>query len=162
MKSITFIRHAKSSWKQQLPDHNRPLNKRGLFDAEFMSSLDVVKSFQPDAVFCSSAKRTRETCSFFLKTAISSKTQVHYSDQLYDFSGSALEVFIHSMDSNLSNVFIFGHNHASTAIVNAKGDQYIENVPTCGIVKINFKTNNWSDSSKGVVEFKLFPKNLNP
>jgi phosphohistidine phosphatase len=162
MKSITFIRHAKSSWKHQLQDHKRPLNKRGLFDAEFMSSLDVVKSFQPDAVFCSSAKRTRETCSFFLKTAISSKTQVHYSDQLYDFSGSALEAFIHSMDSNLSNVFIFGHNHALTAIVNAKGDQYIENIPTCGIVKINFKTNNWSDCSKGAVEFKLFPKNLNP
>jgi phosphohistidine phosphatase len=103
-----------------------------------------------------------KTCSFFLKTAISSKTEVHYSDQLYDFSGSALEAFIHSMDSNLSNVFIFGHNHALTAIVNEKGDQYIENIPTCGIVKINFKTNNWSDCSKGVVEFKLFPKNLNP
>ena len=48
----------------QLPDQKRPLNKRGLFDAEFMSSLDVVKSFQPDAVFCSTAKRTRETCRF--------------------------------------------------------------------------------------------------
>ena len=41
-------------------------------------------------------------------------------------------------------------------------DQYIENIPTCGIVKINFKTNNWSDCSNGVIEFKLFPKNLNP
>jgi len=162
MKSITFIRHAKSSWQYKLSDEKRPLNKRGLFDAEFMSSLDNVKSINPDAVFCSSAKRTHETCSFFLKTAISSKTKVHYSDQLYDFSGLALETFIHSMDSNLSNVFIFGHNHALTAIVNEKGDQYIENIPTCGIVKINFKTNNWSDCSKGVVEFKLFPKNLNP
>jgi phosphohistidine phosphatase len=68
MKSITFIRHAKSSWEYQLPDEKRPLNKRGLFDAEFMSSLDIVNSFQPDAVFCSSAKRTRETCRvFFVK-----------------------------------------------------------------------------------------------
>ena len=162
MKTIIFIRHAKSSWEYQLPDEKRPLNKRGLFDAEFMSSLDIVKSLQPEAVFCSTAKRTRETCRFFLKNAIPPETEVHYSDQLYDFSGSALEAFIHSMDSNLSNVFIFGHNHALTAIVNAKGDQYIENIPTCGIVKINFKINNWSDCSKGVVEFKLFPKNLNP
>ena len=67
MKSIVFIRHAKSSWKFRLADEKRPLNKRGLFDAEFMSSLDIVKSFQPDAVFCSTAKRTRETCDFFLK-----------------------------------------------------------------------------------------------
>jgi phosphohistidine phosphatase len=162
MKTIIFIRHAKSSWEYQLPDEKRPLNKRGLFDAEFMSSLDIVKSFQPDAVFCSTAKRTRETCRFFLKNAISLEMEVHYSDQLYDFSGAGLEAFINTIDASLSNVFIFGHNNALTAIVNIKGDQYIENIPTCGIVKINFKTNSWSDCSKGVVEFKLFPKNLNP
>ena len=162
MKSVTFIRHAKSSWKYQLPDHERPLNKRGLFDAEFMSSLDVVKSIQPDAVFCSSAKRTQETCSFFIKNEVFSKTEVQYSDQLYDFSGGPLEAFIHTLDSSLSNVFIFGHNHALTAIVNAKGDQYIDNIPTCGIVKLNFKINNWNHCSNGVIEFKLFPKNLIP
>lgn len=162
MKSITFIRHAKSSWKHQLPDHKRPLNKRGLFDAEFMSSLDIIKSFQPDAVFCSTAKRTRETCSFFLKNAVFSAHKVYYSNQLYDFNGAALEAFISTIDSSLSNVFIFGHNHSLTAIVNAKGDQYIDNIPTCGIVKLNFKTNHWNNSTKGGVEFKLFPKNLIP
>ena len=113
-------------------------------------------------LFCSSAKRTRETCSFFLNNAVSPQTQVHYSDQLYDFSGEDLEVFIKAIDSSLSNVLIFGHNHALTAIVNVKGDQYIDNVPTCGIVKVNFKTNSWSDCSKGGIEFKLFPKNLIP
>ena len=162
MKSITFIRHAKSSWEYQLPDEKRPLNKRGLFDAEFMSSLDIVNSFQPDAVFCSSAKRTRETCRFFLKNTFSSEIEVQYLDQLYDFSGSKLEAFIHTIDSSLSNVIIFVHNHALTSIVNAKGDQYIDNIPTCGIVKLNFKTNNWSECLSGVVEFKLFPKNLIP
>tara|TARA_Y100000385_G_C13010149_1_gene601272 strand:+ start:65 stop:553 length:489 start_codon:yes stop_codon:yes gene_type:complete len=162
MKTIVFIRHAKSSWRYQLPDEKRPLNKRGLFDAEFMSSLDVVKSFQPDAVFCSTAKRTRETCRFFLKNAVLPKTEVQYSDRLYDFSGAGLEAFIHTMNPHLSNVFIFGHNHALTAVVNTKGDQFIENIPTCGVVKINFKTNNWSDCSDGVVEYKLFPKNLIP
>ena len=87
---------------------------------------------------------------------------MHYSDQLYDFSGAGLEAFINTMDPRLSSVFIFGHNNALTAIVNIKGDQHIENIPTCGIVKINFKTNDWSECSKGVVELKLFPKNLNP
>ena len=162
MKSITFIRHAKSSWKHQLPDHKRPLNRRGLFDADFMSSLDVVKSFQPDAVFCSSAKRTKDTCSFFIKNAIFSETEVQYSDQLYDFSGESLEAFIHTIDSGFSNVFIFGHNHALTEIVNAKGNQCIENIPTCGIVKINFKITDWSACSNGSIEYKLFPKNLTP
>ena len=162
MKTIIFIRHAKSSWRYQLPDKKRSLNKLGLFQAELMSSLDIVKSLQPDAVFCSTAKRSRETCRFFLKNAIPTETEVHYSDQLYDLSGAGLETFINTMDSRLSNVFIFGHNNALTTIVNIKGDQYIENIPTCGIVKINFKTNNWKECSKGIVELKLFPKNLTP
>ncbi len=162
MNSITFIRHAKSSWEYQLPDEKRPLNKRGLFDAEFMSSLDIVKSFHPEAVFCSTAKRTRETCGFFLKNAIPKTAFVEYSDQLYDFSGSSLEAFINTIDPKFSKVFIFGHNNALTSIVNQKGDQQIDNIPTCGIVKINFDTNRWEDCTKGSIELKLFPKTLIP
>ena len=67
MKSIIFIRHAKSSWEFNLPDKKRPLNKRGLFDVDFMSSLELVKSFQPEAVFCSNAVHTRETCRAFFE-----------------------------------------------------------------------------------------------
>ena len=162
MKSITFIRHAKSSWEYQLPDEERMLNKRGLFAAEFMASLDIVKSIQPDAVFCSSAKRTRETCDFFLKNAIPTTALVEYSDQLYDFSGPNLEAFINTIDPKFSKVFIFGHNNALTAIVNQKGDQYIDNIPTCGIVKINFNTKRWEDCTKGSIALKLFPKTLIP
>jgi phosphohistidine phosphatase SixA len=34
MKTLLVLRHAKSSWKEQdLPDHDRPLNKRGKNDA---------------------------------------------------------------------------------------------------------------------------------
>ncbi|NJN77631.1 MAG: hypothetical protein HC803_04300 [Saprospiraceae bacterium] len=37
MKTVLFIRHAKSSWKDvNLKDIERPLNKRGLRDAPFM------------------------------------------------------------------------------------------------------------------------------
>ena len=85
-----------------------------------------------------------------------------YLEELYDFSGSSVEAFIITLNPKLSNVFIFGHNNALTALVNQKGDQHIDNIPTCGIVKINFKTKSWSNCSKGTIEFKLFPKNLTP
>ena len=162
MKSIIFVRHAKSSWEFQLPDENRPLNKRGLFDSEFMSSLDIVKSFQPEAVFCSAAKRTRETCRAFIKNAVFEESMVSYSDQLYDFSGAHLEAFIKEIDAKLSKVIIFGHNHALTAVVNQIGDTPIQNIPTCGIVKLNFNTHTWRSCNNGTLEFKLFPKNLIP
>ena len=37
---------------------------------------------------------------FFLKNAYLQKHEVHYSDQLYDFSGAGLEAFINTMDSS--------------------------------------------------------------
>ena len=162
MKSITFIRHAKSSWEFQLPDEKRPLNKRGLFDSEFMSSLDIVKSFHPEAVFCSSAKRTRETCRAFIKNVVFEESIVSYSDQLYDFSAANLEAFINGIDVKLSKVFVFGHNHALTSLVNQIGDTCIDNIPTCGIVKLNFNTDTWDGCTNGILEYKLFPKNLTP
>jgi phosphohistidine phosphatase len=162
MKSITFVRHAKSSWEFQLPDQKRPLNKRGLFDSQFMSSLDIVKSVHPEAVFCSPAKRTRETCRAFIENAVFEESIVSYSDQLYDFSGAYLEAFIKEIDPKFSKVIIFGHNHALTAVVNQIGDTPIQNIPTCGIVKLNFNTHTWGSCSDGTLEFKLFPKNLVP
>ena len=102
----------------QLPDHKRPLNKRGLFDAEFMSSLDVVNHFSPMLFFVVRQNAPVKPV-IFLKNAVFQKPSALFRS-LYDFSGAGLEAFIHTMIPHLSNVFIFGHNHALTAIVNAK------------------------------------------
>ncbi len=99
-------------------------------------------------------------CNFFLRNAVSSEIEVAYSEDLYDFSGTSVEAFIKRINPKLSNVFIFGHNNALTALVNQMGNQHIDNIPTCGIVKINFKSKTWCDCSKGTIEFQLFPKNL--
>ena len=162
MKSIIFIRHAKSSWEFNLLDKKRPLNKRGLFDVDFMSSLELIKSFKPEAVFCSTAVRTRETCHAFLKNDVFQANIVTYTDALYVFDHLELLTFITTLSPQLSKVFIFGHNHALTALVNELGADVIDNIPTCGIVKINFKSSSWDALLKGQVEFKLFPKNLMP
>ena len=162
MKSITFIRHAKSSCEFNLSDKKRPLNKRGLFDVNFMSSLELIKSFKPEAVFCSTALRTQETCHFFLKNDVFQVDIVTYTDALYVFDYLELQIFITTLSPQLSKVFIIGHNHALTALVNQLGEVAIENIPTCGIVKINFKSSSWNALKNGQVEFQLFPKNLMP
>jgi len=162
MKSIIFIRHAKSSWEFNLPDKKRPLNKRGLFDADFMSSLELVKSLKPEAVFCSNAVRTRETCYAFLKNDVFPDDIVTYTDHLYVFDHLDLKTFMTTLNPKLSKIFIFGHNNALTELVNQLGEVAIENIPTCGIVKINFKSSSWDALKKGQVEFKLFPKSFMP
>jgi phosphohistidine phosphatase len=42
--------------------------------------------------------------------------------------------------------------------VNQFGDEYIENVPTCGVVGIQFNEEHWKDIKKGKTILKEFPK----
>ena len=65
---------------------------------------------------------------------------------------------------NLSNdwqtVLVFGHNPAFTSIANHFANEYIPNVPTCGIVKIEAPINDWSElnENNGQLTDFYFPK----
>src|SRR5664279_4009115 len=62
MKTLLLMRHAKSSWKHaEMPDHERPLNKRGNKDAPMMGSLIKDKELVPQRILCSTALRATET-----------------------------------------------------------------------------------------------------
>ena len=62
MKRLILIRHAKSSWKDMtLSDFDRPLNKRGILNGDFMSDKLSKKIKSVDALFSISSKRTIQT-----------------------------------------------------------------------------------------------------
>ena len=55
---------------------------------------------------------------------------------------------------------IFGHNHAFTSISNIFGTAYMDNLPTSGLVKIDFEIEDWKDLKKGVTKLIIIPKEL--
>ena len=160
MKTIILIRHAKSSWEFDVEDRKRPLSKRGLNDAELMSKHIKNKNFRPDMVFSSPANRAFSTCQIFFKNLEFDKNLLKIENDLYDFGGQSVTNFIKRLDQNLNNVILFGHNHAFTSVVNSFGSEYIENVPTSGLVKIDFNVDNWSDIQKGKTSYVLLPRHL--
>ncbi|WP_066225407.1 SixA phosphatase family protein [Formosa haliotis] len=162
MKKLILIRHGKSSWKYDVEDMYRPLKSVGE-----ANTIKVCKTFLEMSeislknVFSSPSKRTRDTCEIFIKNYSNpDKIEPQIIQNLYDFEGRKLVQFIKSLDNDLDTVFIFGHNNALTNFVNAYGDFYIENVPTSGLVVLEFLIDNWSDLSKGSIKLKLFPKEL--
>lgn len=71
-KTLIVMRHAKSSWKHDLDDHDRPLNARGRAGASALGDWLRNVSALPDEILCSSAARTQETAQRLnLGTAIS-------------------------------------------------------------------------------------------
>tara|TARA_B100000749_G_scaffold247388_1_gene210784 strand:+ start:43 stop:345 length:303 start_codon:yes stop_codon:yes gene_type:complete len=87
-------------------------------------------------------------------------SKFNVTNQLYDFSGNSVAQFVKKLDNRLSTVAIFGHNYAFTSLANTWGDQYIENVPTAGLVHITFGVDEWSKILEGTTKQMVFPKHL--
>lgn len=59
---LLLMRHAKSSWDHEdLSDHERPLNKRGIRASRDIGGVLRAKKLVPDYVWSSDSRRTRET-----------------------------------------------------------------------------------------------------
>ena len=69
----------------------------------------------------------------------------------------SLEKSIKKCENLYDSLILFGHNEAITKFVNKFGDLYIDNVPTSGVVAMQFNIEHWRDLSKGKTLTTLFP-----
>lgn len=159
MRKLILIRHAKSSWEQDLSDHNRPLSSRGFKDAENVSR-ELLGQLKPNLVLSSDALRAKTTAEIFISTLGISHEIFVLNHELYDFSGSNLLRVLKNTSKSINELLVFGHNNAITFFVNNYGNQYIDNVPTCGVVMIEFEIDNWAELKKGKTINTVFPKEL--
>lgn len=162
MKTLYLVRHAKSSWKHDVDDHERPLKKRGQNDGALVAEKVKNEVSPPQKIISSDATRALSTAHFFKDAFDISEDNFEFNHTLYDFRGQNLMRFIVELDDNLDRVMVVGHNHALTSIVNMIGDKYIENVPTCGFVMIEFDDDQWSDITTGRTVKTVFPRDLKP
>lgn len=160
MKKLILVRHAKSSWEFNVIDHERPLKKRGVKDAYLISNHIKSKALRIDLVLSSDANRAKSTASIFTETLQINPQKFRLNNALYDFSGDHLIHTIKTCDNDIDHLMLFGHNHAITYFVNTYGDKFIDNVPTCGLVIIDFNIERWSNLVKGKTVYSVFPRDL--
>ncbi|HMQ48786.1 MAG TPA: histidine phosphatase family protein [Saprospiraceae bacterium] len=164
MKSLYFIRHAKSSWDTpQLRDHDRPLNKRGHNDALYMSKMLKEKGIKPDKFISSSAKRALSTAQYFASAFGVSHDAIDVEEDIYEaFPDDILDI-IHNIPDQFQTVLVFGHNPTFTSMANFFSEDFIANVPTCGIVKVDVFTSKWRDVNESNAQLADFyyPKQFN-
>ena len=156
MKTLVLIRHGKSSWEYDVSDRERPLKNRGINDIALVSKAFETENFQIDRIFSSPANRALSTSKLFMSHLELNTDLLEIVEDLYDFGGQNVIQFLRSLDNHYNNVIIFGHNHAFTSICNIFGDQYIDNLPTSGLVMIEFDTNTWDSIEKGINKIDYF------
>ena len=145
-KKLFIIRHAKSSWKDSsLDDFDRPLNKRGKLNAPFIGDKLKEKEVVPDIIISSPALRAKSTAEIIAKKVKYDK-KILFKRDIYEVGESAIHKILTKLDNENSVVFLFGHNPD----LNMLAEDYVnfdENIPTCGIVEIEFNCKRWKDIS---------------
>ncbi len=163
MKTLYVIRHAKSSWDaMNVDDFERPLNERGKRDAPRMGKRLKEKDIHPGLMLASPAKRTLNTSKRIAKILGYPRDNIKTDRRLYHPDEETILSIVQGLKDKLDHVMLFSHNPGLTDFVNTlmDGANDIDNVPTCGVVALQFNVDSWSDVDwgKGKLLFFDYPK----
>lgn len=165
MKRVYLMRHAKSSWTEEgMKDHDRPLNARGKDAAKRMGAELKFRDYVPDAVFCSTAKRTRETLDLMLP-ALGADLPATMEAELYLASPDLLLDHIRDADPKTNSIMLIAHNPGLEELIDvlAKRDAAVpDKFPAGALAVIDFEVDTWRGVKphEGDITDLIFPKLL--
>lgn len=140
-----------------LKDHDRPLNSRGRKDAPLMAKRLTKEERKIDGILTSSAKRAQQTAKVFAEAYGLGKDGILKEKKLYHAGPKTIERCIQKLPDDWDTVLVFGHNPGYTEVANKlKNDDYIGNVPTCGIVGSRSDAKKWSKWEMGEAKRTAF------
>lgn len=159
--NLFLCRHAKSSWSEPgLADKERPLNERGKNDAPLMGNILKNKQEFPDLIISSPAKRALKTAKIIAEKLDYKTKNIEINKNLYMAGINEFIDVISHINKEHKNVMLFSHNYGITDFANYISNSDIQNIPTCGIVKISFVIKNWQEiqNTKGNLQYFIYPK----
>jgi phosphohistidine phosphatase len=164
MRTLTLIRHAKSSWKYpDLADYDRPLNKRGRRDAAMMAARLAKRGFAPRRIVTSPALRALRTAEAMAAAIDLPSRRIEIAPPVYGAAVADLLQLIRELAPDERWVALVGHNPEFTALARRLSGQSIDKVPTCGVVESRFDIDGWQQiGADGVAASRFdvdFPKN---
>jgi len=148
MRRLLLMRHAKSSWNDSnLPDHERPLKKKGKKDAERMGKLLKSKDLEPDLIMSSTALRAKQTAEIVAESC-KCKKEIIFLDSLYMAEPSDI---LHAIEKNAKDkktIMVIGHNPGLEAFLQIANGK-VETLPTASIAYLTTSVDSWSKLEKG-------------
>lgn len=172
MKSLTLLRHAKSTWNDPVErDFDRPLNGRGRRAAHRMGQYLKDEDLAFDQVVASPALRVQQTVAGIEDGYGAPLTPV-YDRRIYMASASSLLDLVHGLDDRYDKVLLVGHNPGLEDLVlmlvphTAAGlrDEVEIKYPTATLAELRFDADRWAavaERSGTLARFKR-PRELDP
>jgi len=163
MRTLTFLRHAKSSWNNPgLGDHERPLNPRGERDAPKMARRINEAGIRPSLIVSSPATRAWNTAKFLANEISYPNEFLQRDNKLYGASLDTLIRYLASQDSGFNSILMVGHNPGLTEFANYLVPHVTNNLPTAGVVSVQIDSDDWDlrDAKSITLELYDYPKRV--
>ena len=144
MKTLTILRHAKSSWNiPGLVDFDRPLNGRGKRNAPEMGQRMKEAGIRPSLIISSPAKRAWTTAKLVAAEIGYPIEFLQREPDLYHASTEELFDVISRQDEGFNNLVLVGHNPGLTDLANILVPGLTSNLPTAGLVSVLIDSPTW-------------------
>lgn len=144
-KQLIVVRHGKSDQGTYgMSDFDRTLNHRGNKNAHEMAERITQKNIIPEQIVSSPAVRALTTAKHFADVLRIPHNDIQLEASIYEANTTALLKVINRLNNDFERIALFGHNPGLTELVNYLADAKLYNLPTAGVVVIDFPFDDWS------------------
>ncbi len=143
MRTLTLIRHAKSSWDNpELRDFDRPLSARGFRDASRMGVVFKKKLPPVGLVVTSPALRARTTATMLAEGMDYPLERIAAEERLYEAPLGTLRDIVAGLDNRYEHIALVAHNPGLENLAGYLGGD-VERLATCSAVTLEFAVDDW-------------------
>ena len=145
MKTLTLIRHAKSSWDDEtLDDKARPLNDRGKRDAPKMGERLAKRGVTADLILSSPAVRALTTAEIIAEAIGYKRKHIAVDEHIYEGTPDTLLAMVQAIDDKHERVMLFGHNPEFSDLARMFSRD-IGEMTTCAVAEFTFDVKHWAE-----------------
>ncbi|MFJ2261048.1 SixA phosphatase family protein [Streptomyces sp. NPDC087844] len=156
LRRLVVLRHAKSAWPDDVPDHERPLASRGRRDAPAAGRVLAGADCLPDLALCSTAVRARETWEL-AAAQWGTPPPVRHDARLYAAEVPELLEAVREAPAEAETLLLVGHNPGLEELVLTLAgdslDDALDDVrtkfPTSAIAVLTWHGTGWASLAPG-------------
>lgn len=109
IRRLIIMRHSKADWPGGVDDHDRPLEERGHREAPLAGRWLMEQGVVPDFILCSSALRTRQTCTWVCSELGDKAPTPKLESGLYAASALRMLTVINYVPDTVTTLMVIAH-----------------------------------------------------
>lgn len=150
MKKLIIVRHAKAENLQMgKTDFERKLSEIGKNEAAIVAKKISDKIPCPHLFISSDAKRAFSTAKRFAAAFNVNENDIIIEHKIYEATLDTLVNVVQQLNEKVESAIIFGHNPGLSQLVFFLATNGGIELPTCGVIVMQFQLNNWVDIAYG-------------